>query len=80
LHLVQKHHFFTPFPATELYEQVFGPTRDDGRTQTEWATSTTCGANTIWAGRPGFRARVLTDLLDLQTIHPDVLQRALPTP
>lgn len=77
-HNQQKHHFFTPFPGTDMYEAVFGPSEDDGRTQREWAQSDTYGSSTIWSGRADFRARVLTELKRLKGLHPHVLVRSLP--
>ncbi|MEY9840538.1 radical SAM protein [Streptacidiphilus sp. EB103A] len=77
-HNQQKHHFFTPFPATEMYEALFGATEDDGRTQRQWAQSDTYAASPLWAGRPDFRRRVLEELEDLQREHPAVLVRSLP--
>jgi anaerobic magnesium-protoporphyrin IX monomethyl ester cyclase len=78
-HNEQKHHLFTPFPSTELYDALFDPARDDGRTQADWASSSTYGAGAIWSGRPEFRRRVLTHLELLRQDFPHVLVRALPT-
>jgi radical SAM superfamily enzyme YgiQ (UPF0313 family) len=77
-HNRQKHHFFTPFPATELYEQLFGKTEDDNRTQAEWAASDTYASSALYAGRPDFRARVLDDLTALKQRYPHALERTLP--
>ena len=76
----QKHHFFMPFPATELYETVFGKTVDDERTQAEWAASDTYGGSALYAGRPDRRARVLDRLSALQRRYPRALERTLPRP
>lgn len=77
-HNEQKHHFFTPFPATAMYEQIFGPAENDQRTQREWASSDTYAGSSIWSGRRDFRARVLAELETLRAEHPHVLRRALP--
>ncbi|WP_045740324.1 B12-binding domain-containing radical SAM protein [Actinoplanes rectilineatus] len=77
-HNRQKHHFFTPFPATELYEQLFGKTEDDNRTQAEWAASDTYASSALYAGRPEFRTRVLDGLTALKRRYPHALERALP--
>ena len=74
----QKHHFFMPFPSTELYEQLFGKTPDDGRTQAEWATSDTYGGSALYQGRPEFRARVLRQLVALKGQYANALERSLP--
>ncbi|MEU4243138.1 radical SAM protein [Actinoplanes sp. NPDC026619] len=77
-HNRQKHHFFMPFPATELYEQLFGKTEDDGRTQAEWAASDTYGGSSLYAGRPDVRRRVLEQLIALKQRFPHALERSLP--
>ena len=77
-HNQQKHHFFTPFPGTDLYQALFGASEDDGRTQQEWASSDTYAASSIWSGRRDFRARVLARLEDLKATYPQVLLRSLP--
>jgi anaerobic magnesium-protoporphyrin IX monomethyl ester cyclase len=76
----QKHHFFMPFPSTELYESVFGKTLDDGRTQADWATSDTYGVSSLYTGRPDHRAWVLERLMELRRRHPHALERTLPRP
>jgi radical SAM superfamily enzyme YgiQ (UPF0313 family) len=77
-HNEQKHHFFTPFPATDMYDALFGASEDDGRSQRDWARSDTYSGSAIWSGRPDFRRRVLGRLLELREQHPGVLVRSLP--
>ncbi|MGW6388943.1 hypothetical protein ACWFR1_00260 [Streptomyces sp. NPDC055103] len=77
-HNEQKHHFFTSFPATDMYEALFGASEDDGRSQRDWARSDTYSGSVIWSGRPDFRRRVLGRLAELREQHPDVLVRPLP--
>lgn len=77
-HNQQKHHFFTPFPGTDMYEALFGNSEDDGRSQQEWARSDTYAGSSIWSGRPEFREHVLGELRSLKAAHPDVLVRSLP--
>lgn len=77
-HNQQKHHFFMPFPATELFESLFGRTADDGRTQAQWAHSDTYGGSDLYPGRPEHRAHVLRRLTALRDRHPHALQRGLP--
>ncbi|MET7854670.1 hypothetical protein ABZT48_42420 [Streptomyces avermitilis] len=77
-HNQQKHHFFTPFPGTDMYEALFGSSEDDGRSQSEWARSDTYASISIWSGRADFRARVLARLQELKAAHPHVLARSLP--
>ncbi|MGW1783958.1 B12-binding domain-containing radical SAM protein [Streptomyces sp. NPDC002143] len=77
-HNQQKHHFFTPFPGTDMYEALFGSSEDDGRSQKDWARSDTYAGSSIWSGRPEFRAHVRGELQSLKAAHPDVLVRSLP--
>jgi radical SAM superfamily enzyme YgiQ (UPF0313 family) len=77
-HNRQKHHFFTPFPSTELYESIFGKTHDDGRTQSDWAASDTYGGSALYSGRPELRIQVLDRLEDLRLRFPHALERTLP--
>jgi radical SAM superfamily enzyme YgiQ (UPF0313 family) len=55
----QSHHFFTPYPGTELYRRYFGVDLDASVPQALWASSSTYRANAIWAGRRDFRERIL---------------------
>ena len=72
-HNVQSHHFYTPYPATELYDRlVAGADIDSGtdtRTQQEWARTSTFYGSRIWSGRPAFRRRVLRRLHALHASH-----------
>jgi radical SAM superfamily enzyme YgiQ (UPF0313 family) len=77
-HNQQKHHFFTPFPSTEMYEALFGASEDDGRSQRDWANSDTYGGSSLWSGRPEFRRRALAELKVLKAKYPEVLVRSLP--
>lgn len=77
-HNRQKHHFFMPFPSTELYETLYGKNRDDGRSQADWAQSDTYGGSALYTGRPEFRHRVLQHLHNLKDRFPTALGRTLP--
>ncbi|MEU7921922.1 B12-binding domain-containing radical SAM protein [Micromonospora zamorensis] len=79
-HNRQKHHFFMPFPSTELYETIYGKTLDDGRTQAEWATSDTYGGSALYAGSQDRRRCVLGRLAELKQRFPHALERTLPRP
>ncbi len=76
----QKHHFFMPFPSTELYETIYGKTLDDGRTQADWAISDTYGGSALYPGRRDHRQRVLDRLVGLKQRFPHALMRTLPRP
>jgi anaerobic magnesium-protoporphyrin IX monomethyl ester cyclase len=68
----QLHHFFTPFPSTELYSQVFDS--EPARTQSDWARSDTYHGNGIWSGRVEFRRRVVERLDALRASYPSAFQ------
>jgi anaerobic magnesium-protoporphyrin IX monomethyl ester cyclase len=80
--LRQSHHFYTPYPLTELFEDMarrglIGPVKL--RAQADWAKTSTYYGSDIWSGRPSFRRRVLRKLIDLQRNYPAVIARdALP--
>lgn len=70
-HNTQSHHFYAPYPSTELYDFLIrsaGIASDtDTRTQVEWAKTSTFYGSEIWSGRPEFRRRVLRRL---HALHP----------
>lgn len=71
----QRHHFFTPYPATPLFEQLAAS--DDtvtGRTQRQWAETGTYWGSSIWPGRTEFRRDVIRRLRALQRVFPHALQ------
>jgi radical SAM superfamily enzyme YgiQ (UPF0313 family) len=65
----QSHHFFTPYPGTDLYQRYFGVSLDASVPQAVWASSSTYRANSIWAGRRQFRERVLGKLEAISADH-----------
>ena len=73
----QSHHFYTPYPATELYEQL----RRDGPvserpTQLDWARTSTFHGSDVWPGRMSFRRTVLRRLLQLHRQYPARLPKS----
>ena len=73
----QSHHFYTPYPMTELYDQLVASAgielRD--RTQREWADTSTFWGSKAWPGRPEFRRAVLRRLYPLHKRYPGVIDR-----
>jgi anaerobic magnesium-protoporphyrin IX monomethyl ester cyclase len=80
--LHQSHHFYTPYPMTELFDDMvrrglIAPLRL--RSQADWADTSTYFGSDIWSGRPSFRRRVLRELIALHRKYPAVIARdALP--
>jgi radical SAM superfamily enzyme YgiQ (UPF0313 family) len=73
----QSHHFYTPYPATELYDQL----RRDGQvseraTQLDWARTSTFYGSDLWPGRMPFRRTVLRRLLELHEQYPARLPKS----
>ncbi|GAA1801464.1 hypothetical protein GCM10009682_24230 [Luedemannella flava] len=76
----QMHHFYTPFPSTEMYEAFFGTAYDEDTKQTDWATSDTYAGTGLWSGRREFRLAVLEGLEDIRQDAPFTFERKqLPT-
>jgi radical SAM superfamily enzyme YgiQ (UPF0313 family) len=78
---VQRHHFFTPYPATKIYEnpRVKAAMVRRPITQSDWAHSSTYSASSVWQGRPEFRARCLALLEDVRARLADPTRLTLPT-
>ncbi|MEE6307432.1 radical SAM protein [Plantactinospora veratri] len=59
----QRHHFFTPYPATPLFDQLAAEDHALGtRTQRQWAETGTYWGSSIWPGRAQFRRQVIDRL------------------
>jgi len=73
----QSHHFYTPYPATELYDQLWRDGRITARaSQLDWAHTSTFYGSEVWSGRMSFRTSVLRRLLELHRQYPGRLPRA----
>ncbi|NUT48714.1 MAG: B12-binding domain-containing radical SAM protein [Saccharothrix sp.] len=73
-HNKQFHHFFIPFPATDLYNQLLARSEiDPGKLSVrDWAKANTYGGwRGLWPGRRDFRERVIRRLEALKAQHPD---------
>jgi len=70
----QSHHFFTPYPGTELFERYFSDHMDISISQDTWASSSTYRANGVWSGRPAFRERVLERLEAIKDEFPTAFE------
>jgi radical SAM superfamily enzyme YgiQ (UPF0313 family) len=76
----QMHHFYTPFPSTEMYERFFGSAYDEDKRQADWAKSDTYAGTGIWQGRRDFREVVLAGLEAIRQESPHTFERKqLPT-
>ncbi|HSR69360.1 MAG TPA: radical SAM protein [Acidobacteriota bacterium] len=75
-HNRQFHHFFTPFPSTEIYDSIVEDSESEwtGRSQSDWARSSTFHGNDFWQGRFKFRKSVLRALLRLRDDYPGTFQ------
>jgi radical SAM superfamily enzyme YgiQ (UPF0313 family) len=69
---LQSHHFYMPFPGTELYNRHFASELDFSRTQADWAMSSTKGGATGWRRNRELRCRVREELGQLRTLYPSV--------
>jgi hypothetical protein len=70
----QFHHFFIPFPATDLYNMLARDFQFDTASLgvRDWAQANTYGGSrSLWSGRPDFRRRVLAELEALKSDFPD---------
>jgi len=78
---VQRHHFFTPYPATAIYDTPEVQTTLAGRLigQSEWSRSSTYTGSDVWRGRPEFRARCLERLKEICSRLTDPSRFTLPT-
>jgi anaerobic magnesium-protoporphyrin IX monomethyl ester cyclase len=77
----QMHHFYTPFPSTEMYDTFFGSAYDEDKRQADWATSNTYAGSSLWRGRQDFRESVLAGLEEIRRQSPGTFERKpLPTP
>jgi radical SAM superfamily enzyme YgiQ (UPF0313 family) len=70
----QFHHFFIPFPATDLYKMLAQESQfdDSALGVRDWAKANTYGGSrSLWTGRPEFRRKVLVELEALKQEFPD---------
>jgi anaerobic magnesium-protoporphyrin IX monomethyl ester cyclase len=72
-HNRQLHHWCMPYPATEVFDELFRDT-DAGDAQLEWAASSTYWGSKLWSGRPEFRRTVLRKLFALKKKYPSTFQ------
>ena len=80
-HNRQFHHFFLPFPSTEIYDSlVAGSEQEWERPQAEWANSSTFHGNTAWGGRFSFRKSVMRRLFDLRGRYPHAFRHPATLP
>ncbi|MCF6471652.1 radical SAM protein [Nonomuraea sp. MG754425] len=73
-HNKQFHHFFIPFPATDLYNQLLARSEiDPSKLRVrDWARANTYGGwQALWPGRRDFRERVLHRLEALRAEFPE---------
>jgi radical SAM superfamily enzyme YgiQ (UPF0313 family) len=75
----QSHHFYTPYPMTELYGQLERQSEitEMVKTQREWANTSTFWGSKMWPGRPEFRRRVLRRLFALHREYPHAIDRSV---
>ena len=78
---VQRHHFYTPFPATDMYRSPAVAAALGGRDirQHEWASSSTYWASSFWRGRSAFRAHCRERLEAIRARLSDPQRVTLPT-
>jgi anaerobic magnesium-protoporphyrin IX monomethyl ester cyclase len=76
----QRHHFFTPYPATSIYSSpgVKEQLKTGLLTQVDWASSSTYGSSSVWRGRPEFRAQCLKGLQRIRARLVDPSRFTLP--
>lgn len=64
-HNVQSHHFFVPFPYTEIFSSLTeknAPDLPSNRTQREWGNTSTFYGNEFWQGNVNNRKEILRRL------------------
>jgi len=67
----QAHHFFCPFPGTELYRALRSRQGIDDNRLADYCEASTYGeSGGYWHGRPDFRRRVLDRLNELRQKFP----------
>lgn len=69
----QLHHFYMPYPSTELGDRVLAQRPRRPRTQREWADTSTYLFKNDEYGRPDFRRRVLHRLIKMQRQYPSAI-------
>ncbi|MFI7430580.1 B12-binding domain-containing radical SAM protein [Micromonospora sp. NPDC049836] len=70
-HNRQRHHFFTPYPATPLFDQLAATDQTIAtRSQRQWAETGTYWGSTVWPGRPQFRRQIVERLRQLSEKFP----------
>jgi radical SAM superfamily enzyme YgiQ (UPF0313 family) len=68
----QSHHFYMPYPSTELYDSLLDSREIyEGMTQEDWSQTSTFQGRGPWKSRPAFRRRVFERLLALHRQHPE---------
>ena len=76
----QRHHFFTPYPSTEIYDLITG---EGGigiqKTQADWAQTSTYRGSPVWRGRRQFRRTCLGRLAEIRTSLDDASRLTLPS-
>lgn len=76
---VQSHHFYTPFPATELYRQLVSENRvSKPDKQNAWATQSTFGSSTLilMEVQKSHRQMIISQLLHLNSSYPNNIPQA----
>ncbi|MFF3389995.1 B12-binding domain-containing radical SAM protein [Streptomyces sp. NPDC002669] len=72
----QSHHFYMPYPGTELFDTVFPEENSYDQVPTEdWARTSTFQANRVWQGDPDRRRWVVGELEKFHTINPAVVRK-----
>ena len=71
----QSHHFFMPYPGTELASLLSGEMdlSIESVTQEEWARTSTFQASKVWRGNESRRHWVIKELAKLHRINSDVI-------
>lgn len=66
----QSHHFFMPYPSTEIFNTLTARADLESRSQVEWAQSSTQYGSEIWPGNTELRRSVIRTLADLKQRYP----------
>ena len=76
----QRHHFFTPYPSTEIFRSIdrSDPIMSKTR-QSDWANTSTYGASQVWPGRTDFRRLCLAQLEEIRSGLRDPTRLTLPS-
>jgi radical SAM superfamily enzyme YgiQ (UPF0313 family) len=77
----QRHHFFTPYPSTEIYERIAHKVHAGrGIRQSDWAATSTYLGSPVWPGRADFRRRSIAGLSLLRARLDEPSRITLPGP